>query len=288
MPLTASANELSAYSIALAESNCSSSSGGASLRLSMNELGANDYLPSAYGMQYEDFLRYQSNELDYDQLKDVANAAAAATSTSATPPTTTTSDAGGGKCIKYPDTNQNYDDYEAEAYNNAMLLTAPPPPPTSAASGGYYTQLPYGQFPLQLAVPFQQTTAPSAAAYGQPPMQGSYLHYGNYYETNGGGPPPQLLPQAAGGVGGPPSAVAMQQHPHGHPHSHSHPHHALSHHAHFATTAGGAAASGMVGVGVGVGEMLFDPHQQQHPHQQRKDDEISNILAGVRKTCYSN
>ncbi|KAH8415965.1 hypothetical protein KR222_005418, partial [Zaprionus bogoriensis] len=298
-------SELSAYSVALAESNCSSGASG--LRLGMNELGggvANDYLPSsAYGMQYEDFLRYQSNELDYDQLKD---AAGTPTSTATPPATTTTiaSTAGDAqKCIKYPDTNQNYDDYEAEAYNNAMLLTAPP----GSGSSGYYTQLPYGQFPLQLAVPFQQTST-STSAYGQPPaMQSGYLHYGNYYEANGGGAA-QLLPQTAVAAAATAAAaaaqqqqqqqvpsgaaaaaaaatVAMQQHAHVHPHPHPHSHpHLHSHHAQFAgSTLGAAAAPSMVG----VGEMLFEPHQQQHP-QQRKDDEISNILAGVRKTCYSN
>ncbi|EDW61895.1 putative transcription factor SOX-15 [Drosophila virilis] len=269
--------QLSSYTVAMAESNNASS-----LRLSMNELGAvsNDYLSgvnaNAYGMQYEDFLRYQTNEMDYDQLKE-------------------TTDNGAQKCAKYPDTNQNYDDYEAEAYNNAMLLAAPAPP----SGTSYYTQLPYPltssactpsgltAFPLQLAVPFQQASTPGGAtAYGQP-MQSSYLHYGSYYEANGAGA--QLLPQQtpaappAAQTGTGPAAMAMQHH--GHPHAHHH-------HHHFATNGAGSSAPGMVGVGVGVGvgEMLFE--QQQHPQQQqqlqRKDDEISNILAGVRKTCYSN
>ncbi|KAH8300042.1 hypothetical protein KR044_008815 [Drosophila immigrans] len=274
-------SDLGSYTVAMAESNCISSGSNNGSLLS------NDYLAgvnaNAYGMQYEDFLRYQNNELDYDQLKEASTEQ---------------------KCAKYPDTNQNYDDYEAEAYNNAMLLT-PPAPPTGTS---YYAQLPYSSglaaFPLQLAVPFQQTTtttttSSAAAGYAQP-MQSSYLHYGNYYEANGAAS--QLLPQqtAAAGGGGSHSpapaaaaaaaagqtAMAMQHH-HPHPHSHHHHPHPHPHHHHFAAT-GGAAPVGVglgVGVGVGVGEMLFEQQQQQ---QQRKDDEISNILAGVRKTCYSN
>jgi len=245
----------------MAESNCNS-----------GQLGtiSNDYLPSvnvnAYGMQYEDFLRYQTNELDYDQLKEATTEQ---------------------KCAKYPDTNQNYDDYEAEAYNNAMLL-----PPTGTS---YYTQLPYSlaggacapsglaAFPLQLAVPFQQATTTGGATTFAQPMQSSYLHYGNYYEANGAAT--QLLPQQAttAAAAPPPPAPtaaspqtgAMAMHHHHHHHPPPHPHH-----HHFG--ANGALTTGAPAPGM---EMLFEQQQQQ---QQRKDDEISNILAGVRKTCYSN
>ncbi|XP_002017632.2 putative transcription factor SOX-15 [Drosophila persimilis] len=255
--VTVSASEMSGYTVSMSD-NCSN-----------QLLGANEYLsnphphphsnPSAnaYGMQYEDFLRYQSNDLDYssaEQHKDNASDGSASQ-----------------KCLKYPDTNQNYDDYEAEAYNNAMLLSAP-------GSGGasYYTQLPYAPtglaaFPLQLAVPFQQT---APGPYGTQAMQSSYLHYGNYggYEgmaqsqtqTHQQQQVPHQTPPAPS-VSAPPAQTvtsnpaAMQQHPH---------------HHHFGPGGGGM-------VGVGVGEMLFE-------QQQRKDDEISNILAGVRKTCYSN
>ncbi|XP_017019703.2 putative transcription factor SOX-15 [Drosophila kikkawai] len=262
-PLTAS--DMSSYTVSMAD-NCGN------LRLSMNELSAQEYLPSAnaYGMQYEDFLRYQSNDLDYS------------TSSSAALEHKDPSPEGVQKSLKYPDTNQNYDDYEAEAYSNAML-------PATAAS--YYTQLPYAPtslaaFPLQLAVPFQQATT---GGYGGQPMQSGYLHYGNYggYESMPqqqqqqqqqqhqqqqqqsshsappaltAAPPPQTVTSHSGASAAAASA-AMQQH----------------HHHHFAPGPGMVG----VGVGVGVGEMLFE-------QQQRKDDEISNILAGVRKTCYSN
>ncbi|KAH8320349.1 hypothetical protein KR067_000118, partial [Drosophila pandora] len=248
---TPTTSEMGSYAVTMAD-NCGN------LRLSMNELSssANEYLPSAnaYGMQYEDFLRYQSNDMDYstsnEQHKD---------------PTPE-------KCLKYPDTNHNYDDYEAETYNNAML-------PATAAS--YYSQLPYAPtslaaFPLQLAVPFQQTTA---GGFGAQPMQGGYLHYGNYggYEGMAQGQTQNQI-QA--------QAPLQQQVSHSAPPALSsiqtvassnssgvgamQPHHPF-----------GPVGTGMVGVGVGVGEMLFE-------QQQRKDDEISNILAGVRKTCYSN
>jgi len=249
---------MSSYTVSMAD-NCGN------LRLSMNELSSNEYsLPSvnAYGMQYEDFLRYQSNDLDYSTSSAVEHKEPSPESGS------------GQKCLKYPDTNQNYDDYEAEAYSNAML-------PATAAS--YYTQLPYPPtsltaFPLQLAVPFQQTGA--AGAYGAQPMQGGYLHYGNYGGYEGMAAQPQTQSQAPvqqqqASHSAPPSLsaipapnqtvtsnpAAMQQH----------------HHHHFGPGPGMVG----VGVGVGVGEMLFE-------QQQRKDDEISNILAGVRKTCYSN
>ncbi|KAH8233182.1 hypothetical protein KR026_005160, partial [Drosophila bipectinata] len=246
---TPTTSEMGSYAVTMAD-NCGN------LRLSMNELSspANEYLPSAnaYGMQYEDFLRYQSNDMDYstsnEQHKD---------------PTP-------DKCLKYPDTNHNYDDYEAETYNNAMI-------PATAAS--YYSQLPYAPtslaaFPLQLAVPFQQTTT---GGFGAQPMQGGYLHYGNYggYEGMAQGQsqnqiqaqaplqqqashsaPPALSSIQTVASANSAGVGAMQQH---------HPF--------------GPVGSGMVGVG--VGEMLFE-------QQQRKDDEISNILAGVRKTCYSN
>ncbi|XP_017068719.1 putative transcription factor SOX-15 [Drosophila eugracilis] len=244
-------SEMSSYTVSMAD-NCGN------LRLSMNELSGNEYLPSAnaYGMQYEDFLRYQSNDLDY--------------STSAVDHKETTPDtASVQKCLKYPDTNQNYDDYEAEAYSNAML-------PATAAS--YYTQLPYpptslAAFPLQLAVPFQQTTS---GAYGAQPMQSGYLHYGNYggYEGMAQSQPQNQAPvqQQQASHSAPPSLSAPPNQT-----VTSNPAAMQQHHHHFGPGPGMVG----VGVGVGVGEMLFE-------QQQRKDDEISNILAGVRKTCYSN
>ncbi|KAH8290473.1 hypothetical protein KR054_003473, partial [Drosophila jambulina] len=256
------ASEMSSYTVSMAD-NCGN------LRLSMNELSAQEYLPSAnaYGVQYEDFLRYQSNDLDYS------------TSSSAALEHKDPSPEGVQKCLKYPDTNQNYDDYEAEAYSNAML-------PATAAS--YYTQLPYAPtslaaFPLQLAVPFQQATT---GGYGGQPMQSGYLHYGNYggYESmpqaqaqqqhqqqhqqqqqqsshSAPPAPAQTVTSNPAGASAAAASAAVQQH----------------HHHHFGPGPGMVG----VGVGVGVGEMLFE-------QQQRKDDEISNILAGVRKTCYSN
>lgn len=250
-PITAS--EMSSYTVSMAD-NCGN------LRLSMNELAAQEYLPSAnaYGMQYEDFLRYQTNDLDYSssaglEHKDPSPEAAS----------------GAQKCLKYPDTNQNYDDYEAEAYSNAML-------PATAAS--YYTQLPYAPtslaaFPLQLAVPFQQATS---GGYGAQPMQSSYLHYGNYsgYESM-----PQAQAQAQSQQQPPQQQQHQQQSSHSAPPALSAPpaQTVTSQSHHFGPGPGMVG----VGVGVGVGEMLFE-------QQQRKDDEISNILAGVRKTCYSN
>ncbi|XP_030368840.1 putative transcription factor SOX-15 [Scaptodrosophila lebanonensis] len=262
-----------------------------SLRISMNDLSNSDYLTTGnvYGMQYEDFLRYQSNEVEYapvhcessmsEQHKDPNNG-------------------GSQKCVKYPDTNHNYDDYEA--YNNAMALSAP-----SASGASYYTQLPYSlapggacaptgltAFPLQLAVPFQQTGgAGGAAAYAHAhahaqPMQTSYLHYNNYslattsgYDTNGAS---THLVQQQQQQQQPLLAPTPTPPP---PHSHSHtqaqgvasgatPSSSPMHPHHF--SANGTIAASGVAV---ASEMIFE---------QRKDDEISNILAGVRKTCYSN
>ncbi|XP_054740724.1 putative transcription factor SOX-15 isoform X1 [Anastrepha obliqua] len=192
----------------------------------------------------------------------------------------------GMKFAKYPDTNHNYDDFEA--YNNPLVV--------SATGSNYYTQLPYTlaatsactppttlAFPLQLTLPLQQ---PTTSAYTHPhhhhhhhhahhshpthhhqqihsqQLQNGYAPYNHFITTTNttGAVIPtstsltSIIAQnnAIGDIN-----TQMQQSPV----------------AHFTRTGTGSSAT------VGNVERIFDT---------RKDEEISNILAGVRKTCYSN
>lgn len=240
---------------------------------------AGDYLvaPNAYNpnIAYEDYLRYTSSS--------------AATHTSpfvdseytALPADNNISGMGNEddplknpKQTKYPDSNHNYDGYEAF---NPMVVS------TTAAGGSYYSQLPYSlasqSFPLQLALPLQQSSLPTGV-YGQVAhnQNQSYLHYNHYgpqiatqmsHLNEGGNSPSQigLMSQASPT---PLAATLVQSSPYT---AHAHPHH---HHSHHPQLFGSVPNSSGV---LGVGEILLDS---------RRDEEISNILAGVRKTCYSN
>ncbi|XP_017466452.1 PREDICTED: putative transcription factor SOX-15, partial [Rhagoletis zephyria] len=188
----------------------------------------------------------------------------------------------GMKFAKYPDTNHNYDDFEA--YNSSLVV--------SAAASNYYTQLPYTlaatsactppaslAFPLQLTLPLQQ---PTTSVYTHPhhhhhpthathhhhqqihsqQLQNGYAPYNHFITTTNttAAIVPTSTPLTS--ISAPNSAIGvmgtqMQQSP-------------------VATyTRNGTGNSATV---ANV-ERIFDA---------RKDEEISNILAGVRKTCYSN
>ncbi|KAL9922395.1 sox box 15 transcription factor isoform 1-T3 [Glossina fuscipes fuscipes] len=189
------------------------------------------------------------------------------------------------KQTKYPDSNHNYDAYEA--FNPMMVSTTVP-------GNSYYGQLPYtlaGQtFPLQLALPLQQSALTAASVYGQVShgQNQSYLHYSPYASQLSS---PQQLTNVSESVNNsPPNSISManssnslmQQAANTTPlaatlvQSTAYPNHHHHHHHHHQVITTGAASSTSV---LGVGEMIFDS---------RRDEEISNILAGVRKTCYSN
>ncbi|XP_059226168.1 putative transcription factor SOX-15 isoform X1 [Stomoxys calcitrans] len=256
-----------------------------------------DYLvaSNAYNVSpnvtYEDYLRYTSSAAaaahgaqfaESDYVSATGDSAAANNLDEETLKTL--------KQSKYPDSNHNYDGYETF---NPMVV--------STSSGTYYSQLPYslaGQsFPLQLALPLQQSPL-SSGVYGQVAAHNqnqSYLHYNHYspqlttqmsHLNEGAGTPPSQL---GGGLNmtqtstnsttlanslvqssaSSSSSSAYTPHPHGHHHHHHHHHHPQVY-------AGAVPNTGAV---LGVGEMLLES---------RRDEEISNILAGVRKTCYSN
>ncbi|KAM7343449.1 sox box 15 transcription factor [Cochliomyia hominivorax] len=181
------------------------------------------------------------------------------------------------KQAKYPDSNHNYDGYETF---NPMVVS------TTAAGGSYYSQLPYSlasqSFPLQLTLPLQQSPLP-AGVYGQVAhnQNQSYLHYNHYtpqiasqmtHLNEGGNSPSQMGLMSQQTSPTPLTAATLVQSSPYTAHSHA-PHH---HHTHHSQIFGSVPNSSSV---LGVGEILIDS---------RRDDEISNILAGVRKTCYSN
>ncbi|CAD6998545.1 putative transcription factor SOX-15 isoform X2 [Ceratitis capitata] len=191
----------------------------------------------------------------------------------------------GMKFAKYPDTNHNYDDFEA--YNNPLVV--------SAASSNYYTQLPYTlaasnacspptslAFPLQLALPLQQ---PTSSVYTHPHHHHHHHHQHSHHphphqqvhsqQLHNGYPPynhfiaatsttgaivPTSSPLTSNSVQN--SAIGIM----------TTPMQELPITAYARNGTGSAVTVGNI-------ERIFDA---------RKDDEISNILAGVRKTCYSN
>lgn len=259
---------------------------------------ANDYLvaSNAYNVSpnvtYEDYLRYTSSAaaaVHGSQFVDSDYVSASSENNATGIDDEALKSINVLKQTKYPDTNHNYDGYETF---NPMVV--------STSSGSYYSQLPYplaGQsFPLQLALPLQQSPLASGV-YGQVTSHNqnqSYLHYNHYS--------PQLTSQMshiseAAGVTSPSplstglnmsqasstastslatSLVQSSSSPtySSHPHAAHHHHH---HHHHHPQVFGAVPPnSGSV---LGVGEMLLES---------RRDEEISNILAGVRKTCYSN
>lgn len=240
---------------------------------------AGDYLvaPNAYNPNaaYEDYLRYttsaaaahtsQFTDSDY-VLSGENNVGAINNEENITK---------NPKQTKYPDSNHNYDGYETF---NPMVVS------TTAAGGSYYSQLPYSlasqSFPLQLTLPLQQSPLP-AGVYGQVAhnQNQSYLHYNHYspqiatqmsHLNEGGSSPSQMSLMSQQTSPTPLAATLVQSSPYS---THSHPHH---HHSHHTQIFSGVPNSSSV---LGVGEILIDS---------RRDDEISNILAGVRKTCYSN
>ncbi|XP_050324599.1 putative transcription factor SOX-15 [Bactrocera neohumeralis] len=184
------------------------------------------------------------------------------------------------KFTKYPDTNHNYDDFEA--YNNSLVIPA--------VASNYYTQLPYTlaassactpptslAFPLQLALPLQQPTTSVYAPHHHhhhshhphhpqqvhsQQLQNGYPSYNHFVSTtNSTGTvlptsTPLMSISAQNSVIDA-MATPMQQSPI----------------APYTRNAAGSAATFV------NADRIFDA---------RKDDEISNILAGVRKTCYSN
>ncbi|XP_075167340.1 sox box 15 transcription factor [Haematobia irritans] len=266
-----------------------------------------DYLvaSNAYNVSpnvtYEDYLRYTSSAAAAAHGAQFVESDYAAASSENNPNGIDEDTLKALKQSKYPDSNHNYDGYETF---NPMVV--------STSSGSYYSQLPYslaGQsFPLQLALPLQQSPL-SSGVYGQVATHNQnqgYLHYNHYSPQitqmshisdggggsgggGGGGTPPSS--QFGGSLGSAMSQTSTNSTPlvsslvqssstsssasyPSHPHSHhSHSHH---HHHHHPQVFGAVPNAGGV---LGVGEMLLES---------RRDEEISNILAGVRKTCYSN
>ncbi|XP_058976530.1 putative transcription factor SOX-15 [Musca domestica] len=258
-----------------------------------------DYLvaSNAYNVSpnvtYEDYLRYTSSAhaaaAHGSQFVDSDYVSASSENNAGNIEDETLKSINALKQTKYPDTNHNYDSYETF---NPMVV--------STSSGSYYSQLPYslaGQsFPLQLALPLQQSSL-AGGVYGQVASHNqnqSYLHYNHYSPQlstqmshigdSGNNSPSQLggginMTQTTSSAATTPSLPASlvqssttssyASHPHNH-HHHAHNHH------HHPQVFGTVPNSGTV---LGVGEMLIES---------RRDEEISNILAGVRKTCYSN
>ncbi|XP_073845654.1 sox box 15 transcription factor isoform X2 [Musca autumnalis] len=259
-----------------------------------------DYLvaSNAYNVSpnvtYEDYLRYTSSAhaaaAHGSQFVDSDYVSASSENNPTSIEDETLKSINALKQAKYPDTNHNYDSYEAF---NPMVV--------STSSGSYYSQLPYslaGQsFPLQLALPLQQSSLAAGGVYGQVAashnQNQSYLHYNHYSpqistqmshigDGSGNNSPSQLssglnMSQASSSAVTATTSTSLVQssatpsyasHPHNH---HHHPHH-----HHHPQVFGSVPNSGTV---LGVGEMLIES---------RRDEEISNILAGVRKTCYSN
>ncbi|KAI8127387.1 putative transcription factor SOX-15 [Lucilia cuprina] len=237
---------------------------------------AGDYLvaPNAYNSNaaYEDYLRYTTTAAAHTSPFADSDYAAMSSENNSSGMNNEEDALKNAKQNKYTDSNHNYDGYDTF---NPMVVS------TSSAGGSYYGQLPYSlasqSFPLQLTLPLQQSSLP-AGVYGQVAQNQSYLHYNHYspqiatqmsHLNEGGNSASQmsLMTQASAT---PLTASLAQSSPYP---AHSHPHH---HHSHHPQIFGSIPNSSGV---LGVGEILLDP---------RRDDEISNILAGVRKTCYSN
>lgn len=228
-------------------------------------------LPSTYApsLHFDEFARYSQGVIENDFTHVICDNGLDQGKTD-----------GDVKFAKYPDTNQNYDDFEA--YNNSVVIPA--------AASNYYTQLPYTlaassacppptslAFPLQLALPLQQPTTSVYAPHHHhhhshhphhpqqvhsQQLQNGYPSYNHFIATTNttGAVLPTSTPlmsiSAQNSVGGA-MATPMQQSPI----------------TPYTRNAAGSAAT------IVNADRIFDA---------RKDDEISNILAGVRKTCYSN
>ncbi|XP_067633858.1 putative transcription factor SOX-15 [Eurosta solidaginis] len=225
-------------------------------------------LPSTYApsLHYDEFARYATGiEMDFTPV--ICDNGQEQDKTES-----------GMKFVKYPDTNHNYDDFEA--YNNPLVV--------SASGSNYYTQLPYTLAatsactpPTSLTFPLQLTSSvythphhhhhhphhPHPHSHHQQihsqQLQNGYPHYNHFITTtnNTGAIVPTSTPlmsiSSQNGAIAATMSSPMQQTP-------------ISPYARNGV--GNAATVGNV-------ERIFDA---------RKDEEISNILAGVRKTCYSN
>ncbi|XP_061392490.1 putative transcription factor SOX-15 [Musca vetustissima] len=318
-------HHLSSHTTAMSHANHSAGSGGMHLGYGSQHLhqsdinfsaldssrlaqtgvtSSGDYLvaSNAYNVSpnvtYEDYLRYTSSAhaaaAHGSQFVDSDYVSASSENNAATIEDDTLKSINALKQAKYPDTNHNYDSYETF---NPMVV--------STSSGSYYSQLPYslaGQsFPLQLALPLQQSSL-AGGVYGQVASQHqnqSYLHYNHYspqissqmshIADSGNNSPSHLsstglnMTQTTSSAATTPSlptslvqsstTSSYASHPHNHHHHHHHHHHPPPHAPVF------GAVPNSAGSVLGVGEMLIES---------RRDEEISNILAGVRKTCYSN
>ncbi|XP_037942013.1 putative transcription factor SOX-15 [Teleopsis dalmanni] len=202
-------------------------------------------------VQYEEYLRYPNSENNLSPI--ICDNSLVETKINSN-----------SKQHKYPDTNHNYDSYES--YSNA-----------GADLHSYYTQLPYAitttncpssplAFPLQLTIPVQHSQQSTENYAHHQSVQSSYSHYNNYPPDDTGRSTNMVLQETAM-----PNIPNVSQSLHMSPiqsQMHSVP----------AVTAMAYSTHNDCNSGL-AGDLLYE---------QRKEEEISNILAGVRKTCYSS
>ncbi|XP_061509364.1 putative transcription factor SOX-15 isoform X3 [Anopheles gambiae] len=188
------------------------------------------------------------------------------------------------KYLKYPDSNQNFNGYDSASYHQTAGSSPAGGSIYGLPQGEYYT---YGGAVLAHQSPQHQAQQQQHQQQQQQQQQQQHQHQQSHQlslSANGGGGGqgiPKLSDVMLQGPGShqlPSTPVALYALPQ------------LQHAQHLAAAGGGttqlvSVQHGGHPLGPNVGTMadIYVANEQQ-----LKDDEFSNILAGVRKTCYSN